>query len=361
MINESIKVLKNLSKLKHIVLVILLFPTVGWPFNPSSPEIKTRINKGIELTILCNFDSAKTIYENLINDYPEEPAGYFYMAAVIQSQMLDEENFSYKTDFENLVEKCIEKSIQLQSDRKNDPWPLFYEGNAYLYQSFLKSKLGNWWGAYRDAGKGVNRLENALELDSTFYDANLGIGSYKYWKSSKMKFLSWLPFVSDEREQGIRLVKKSIELGDFVDLIGRDQLAWILIDAGRLDDANKYALQNYELYPESRFFQWTLAEVMYQRKELEEAYQKYILLYQSVQKIPDNNHFNEVSCLLRMAEIDYEQGNIAKTDSLLSELFKIKLISQVRKRARSKLKQALKLKLQCSEMLSQKNESKQFN
>jgi tetratricopeptide (TPR) repeat protein len=361
MINESIKALKNLSKRKNIILFLLLFPTIGWSFNPSSPEIKTRINKGIELTILCDFDSAKTIYRTLINDYPDEPVGYFYMAAVIQSQMLDEEDFSYKTDFENFVEKCIKKSIQLRSDRKNDPWPLFYEGNAYLYQSFLKSKLGNWWGAYRDAGKGVSRLEKALELDSTFYDAYLGIGSYKYWKSSKIKFLSWLPFVSDEREQGIKLVKKSIELGNFVDLIGRDQLAWILMDAGRLDEANKYALQNYELYPESRFFQWTLTEVMYQSKELKEAYQKYILLYQSVQKIPDNNHLNEVSCLLRMGEIEYEQGNIVKADSLLSELFKIKLISQVRERARSKLKQALKLKLQCSERLSKKNESIQLN
>lgn len=351
MIKESIKALKHFSKLKNIILFILLFSSIGWSFSPSSPEIKTRINRGIELTILCDFENAKMIYDELINDYPEEPVGYFYMAAVIQSQMLDEENFSYKTDFENFVKKCIQKSIMLQSDRKDDPWLLFFEGNAYLYWSFLKSKLGSWWGAYRDAGKGVNRLEKALELDSTFYNAYLGIGSYKYWKSSKIKFLSWLPFVSDEREQGIKLVKKSIELGDFVDLIGRDQLAWILMDAGRLDEANKYALQNYELYPESRFLQWTLAEVMYQNKELEKAYQKYILLYQSVGKIPNNNHFNEVSCLLRMAEIDYEQGDIVKADSLISELFKIKLMHQVRERARSKLKQALKLKLQCSEML----------
>ena len=35
-------------------------------------------------------------------------------------------------------------------------------------------------------------LQQPFELDSAFYDAYLGVGSYKYWKSSKGKFLTWL-------------------------------------------------------------------------------------------------------------------------------------------------------------------------
>lgn len=340
---------------KKIILFILVVSSAGWSLDPTYPVIKDRILEGMEKTILCDFDNAKKIYRELIEDYPEEPIGYFYMAAVIQSQMLDEENYSYKKEFEVFIKECIQKATKLQQDRRDDQWLLFYEGNAYLYQSFLKSKLNNWWGAYRDAGKGVNRLEKSLELDSTLYDAYLGIGSYKYWKSTKIKFLSWLPFIPDEREQGINLIIKAIDRGKFVSLIGKDQLAWILVDANRLEEAKKYALENYTLYPNSRFFQWTLAEVFYQSKEWDMAYQKYDLLFQSVKNIPENNHYNQVSCLLRMVEIDYETGRIEKADSLVSELFQIKLEPEVRERARSKLKQALKIKLQCSEMLSERN------
>lgn len=341
-----------------VILFILFVFSVGWAFDPSYPPAKDLILEGIEKTILCDFDDAKKIYDGLIEDYPDEPVGYFYMAAVIQSQMLDEENFNYKQEFEEFIKKCIKKSKNLQVERTDDPWLFFYEGSAYLYQSFLKSKLNDWWGAYRDAGKGVNRLEKSLELDSTFYDAYLGIGSYKYWKSTKIKFLDWLPFITDEREQGIKLIIKAIERGEFVSLIGRDQLAWILIDANRLEEAKRYAIKNHELFPDSRFFQWTLNKVYYQNKEWDKAYYGYDSLLQDIKNIQNNNHYNEVACLLRMAEIHYETGQLEKADSLISVLFSIKLEPKVRERARSKLKRALKIKLQCTEALSGQNKDK---
>ena len=343
-------------------LAVFIF-SIGWslPYGvlsqdtldiPSLPDVKDHVLKGIELTILTDFENAKKIYNEFINDYPKEPIGYFYMAAVLQSEMLDREDFSHSDEFENFIEKCLRKSKSLQKQRNQDPWLLFYEGNAYLYQSFLKSKQGKWWGAYRDAGKGVNRLERALEIDSTFYDVNLGIGSYKYWKSAKIQFLTWLPFVTDEREAGIEMVRKAIELGEYSKLIGRDQLAWILLDAGRLDEAKKYALENYRAYPESRFFQWTLVEVQFRLKDWDGAYQNYTSLLNAERQIPSRNHYNEVECLLKMAEIDFENGNFLQADSLVTDLFNIQMEPAVRERARSKLKRALKIRLDCAHYLS---------
>lgn len=342
--------------------------SIGWSFppevsaggtadNPAAPHVRDQVLKGIELTILTDFESAERIYQELIQEYPDEPIGYFYMAAVLQSEMLDREDFNHTDEFESFINKCVQKSKSLQKQRGDDPWLLFYEGNAYLYQSFFKSKLGNWWGAYRDAAKGVNRLEKALELDSTFYDVYLGIGSYKYWKSAKIKFLTWLPFVADQREDGIEMVKKAFELGEYSRLIGRDQLAWILLDAGRLEEAKKYALENYQAYPESRFFQWTLVEVLFRMKEWDEAYREYGILLNAEREIPDRNHYNEVECLLKMAEIDFEKGNFSSADSLVTELFNMRLEAAIKERARSKLKRALKIRLECAKLLSGENQA----
>jgi hypothetical protein len=127
------------------------------------------------------------------------------------------------------------------------------------------------------------------------------------------------------------------------------------MDANKLEEAKKYALQNYKLYPDSRFFQWTLNEVYYRNKEWNKAYHGYDLLLQNVKNIQNSNHYNEIACMLRMAEIDYETGQLEKADSLVSVLFKIKLEPEVKKRARSKLKRALKIKLQCAEAHSEQN------
>jgi len=338
--------------LRKILIFLVTICSIGWTLNPTSQPLKQQILKGIEFTIRSDFENAKELYEDLIEEYPDEPAGYFYLAAVLQSQMLDEEDYHLKAQFEKLLETSIEKSKQQQETRPEDPWLRFYEGNSYLYRSFLKSKLGDWWGAYRDAGKGANRLKKALEIDSTFYDAYLGIGSYKYWKSSKIKFLRWLPFVRDERQPGIRMIEQSVENSIFVELIARDQLAWIMLDAGRFSEAQQYALENYRQYPESRFFLWTLVEVLYRAGDWDEAYEKYKLLLPSVKQIPNNNHYNEIECLLKMAEIDFKRGNVAHADSLIAEIFDIKLEPEIRERARSKLERALELRLKYADAVS---------
>jgi tetratricopeptide (TPR) repeat protein len=351
----------DMARIVFCITVITI--SISWAFTPDSvadvppsPQLQSQILKGIELTVLTDFEGAKKIYQGFIKEYPDEPIGYFYMAAVLQSEMLDREDFSSPDACMDFIEKCVQRSKSLQKQRDEDPWLLFYEGNAYLYRSFLKSKLGKWWGAYRDAGKGVNRLEKVLELDSTFYDVYLGIGSYKYWKSAKIKFLTWLPFVADEREAGIEMVRKAIERGEYSKLIGRDQLAWILLDAGRLEEAKKYALENYEAFPESRFFQWTLVEVLFQMHAWEDARRHYGWLLRAEQQLAARNHYNEVECLLKMAEIDFENRNLSRADSLVTELFNIQMAPAVRERARPKLKKALKIKLECAQLSGGQNQ-----
>ncbi|MFQ5583424.1 MAG: tetratricopeptide repeat protein, partial [Calditrichia bacterium] len=341
----------------HVAKVILLWLLLQFNAqmlanNPLGPEVEDRIMDGIEFTILNKFDEAEKIYRELTTQYPEEPMGYFYLAAVIQSEMLDREDYSRQAEFEGMIKTCIDKSVNLQKKRKGDPYLLFYEASAYLYRSFMQSKQGKWWPAYRSASRGANRLTKVLKADSSFYDAFLGIGSFKYWKSSKTKFVRWIPFIPDEREKGIRMVKKAVEKGAYVRFIARDQLAWILLDAGRTGEALQCARENYRLYPQSRFFRWTLVNIYDKAGDMENAYNLYQKLLVELRAMPENNHYNEIGCLLRMAEIDFARGNIAGANTLATEIMSLKLDSNIRKRARNKLKKALKLKKECEKALS---------
>ncbi len=316
------------------------------------PEIAQRIESGVIRTIQNDFSGAESTFQELIHELPVEPCGYFYLGATIQAEMLDREDFSRLAEFNAAIDTAI---YLAKSMRKKDPTNLrawFFEGSAYLYRSFMDNKRKKMWGAYRNASKGVNRLEKALDLDATFYDAYLGVGSYKYWKSSKAKALAWLPFVADDREKGIRMVQKAIEKGQFVRLVASDQLAWMLLDFGHADEALALAKQNHQRFPHSRFFMWTLVEIYHKNQQLEQALQLYKELLTILRKQRFNNHYNEMNCLLHIAEIYYGQGNFLEAERHLNELLQLELSEEISKRSKSKRKRAAALKKRCVKELA---------
>jgi len=333
-------------------LLAMLTTNHLYAVSPTNPDIKRKILEGVELTILNEFSQAERIYSTFIDQYPEEPFGYFYVAAVIQAEMLDAEDYNRIMEFEKNIELCVRKAESKKKDRPNDPWPLFYEGSAYLYKSYMQGKEKKWWPAYRSAKKGAGRLESILEFDSTFYDAFLGIGSFKYWKSSKTKFLQWLPFIKDEIDIGIKMIKVAIESGQFVKLIARDQLAWIFLDSGEYEKAKKYAGENMRLYPQSRFFQWTMLEVFYRAGDKEQALVMSQRMLGNLRMLPHNNRYNEINCLLRMAEIQYDSQNYEEARIYSHEILSLVLDEQIRERAKKKLKRALEIRQDCDKRIT---------
>ncbi len=346
--------------MKKTIQILLLVMATGWWWGliaqtPENPEIARRIERGIILTIRNEFHQAEQVFRDLIADYPRRPAGYFYLGATYQALMLDRENYDSLQAFRKVMKTAIQRAKELLKQNKNDTWALFFEGSAYLYISFIDSKLGKIWGSYRNASRGVGRLKKILKYDSTFYDAYLGVGSFTYWKSSKMKSLKWLPFISDQRRKAIPMMELAISKGRFTRLVGRDQLAWVYLDDGKPEEALRLALENYRLYPESRFFQWTLVAAYYRSEKFEEAFRLYQQLLQEIRQLPENNHYNEIVCLLRMAEIEYRRAHYAGVEKLTSELLSLSLTEDVRKRSRKKRKQALELKQQSARELAKMN------
>lgn len=335
------------------VVLILVLVVHAWAVSPTETTIKPLILKGIEFTVLNRFDSARTCFQQLVDRYPDEPFGYFYLAATRQAEMLDREDFSDLSEFHHYLQLCIDKCRAKQQIRPNDPWLYFYEGSAYLYRSFVENKQHRWWRAYQSAVTGTHRLEQAIRLDSTLYDAYLGVGSFKYWKSSKAGFLTWIRFFSDEREQGLAMVQKAIEKGEFVSIVGRNQLVWMLMDAGRWEEALRLAQENYRQYPDSRFFLWTLAETYRKSGNEEQAYPLYRELLQRARRQPSNNHYNEVVCLVHLAEIDLQRKNYLRADSLVREIGKLPLSAAVRQRLKKKLELATEIRRKCREALAE--------
>jgi tetratricopeptide (TPR) repeat protein len=312
--------------------------------NPQEEPVRSLILQGMDFSFNNRFEEAKQVFDQLMEQYPQHPVGYFYKAATIQARMLDEEDYRQEEEFYELAERTIQLSDSLKKVGTDNSWIYFYKGSAFLYRSFMKMKQGSWFSAFKDASRGVKILEEAVSRDSLLYDAYLGIGSFKYWKSTKAEFLLWLPFISDQREQGISLIYRAIEKGDFVKYVGRDQLVWILMDKKDYAEAFRLARQNYKAYPDSRFFKWTLAAAAFHSREWEFSNLLYQELLQQVRQLPQNNHLNEIECLVKMAEIAANNQQWPEVYQLTDQALRFNLEETVRKRAKNKLHKALILR-----------------
>ena len=95
---------------------------------------------------------------------------------------------------------------------------------------------GSWWGAFQDGLKCSSYLKKSLKIDSTYYDAYLGLGAYHYHKTVKSKAFLWLPFVADRRAQGIEELRLCIDSGYLAAHNARESLLRIYFDEKRYEE-----------------------------------------------------------------------------------------------------------------------------
>lgn len=151
-----------------------------------------------------DFASARDSGLAFLKAEPANPIGYFLLAVTYYSisnqfrtDRCTDTTYSY-------LDTCITLTKTLLEDDKSNPDLYFILGSALGYRALSKGAHASWWSVLKDANSSGSNLKKCIELDSTYMDAWFGIGAAHYWKSAKAKFLTWLPFIKDNRNQGIR-------------------------------------------------------------------------------------------------------------------------------------------------------------
>ncbi|MDZ7333116.1 MAG: hypothetical protein ONB31_14170 [candidate division KSB1 bacterium] len=304
-------------------------------YGQTCPDAKTDslIQIGIAQSIQHNYSQAESIFQNLTETYPDHPIGYFFMAAMLQSKMIDYETDRWSEDFRRYIRLAIDKA---ENRKTQDLWAMFYHGSALCYLAFYEGRNGDYLKAINHGFSGIAILKKIVNIDPEFHDAYFGIGSYQYWRSQKTRLLNWLPLISDGRAEGIELVRRSVELGRYTRYIAMSELIWILLDAGEADEAYAWAVRGLKQFPQSRFFLWGAAKSAYAMENFAAAASYFQNLLNSIVNSPMDNDYNEFLCRLKLAQCLEKLGKLAEAshqiamiDSLaLSEKLKNKLKKQ---------------------------------
>lgn len=145
-------------------------------------DFDLRVKKGIDYIYNIQFDSAEVVFKKLMLDYPESPAGRFFLAMIDWWRIaIDPDNESLDNLFFEKLEDVIYHCDQiLKTDEKNLD-AIFFKGGAIGFRGRLRGLRDSWIKAADDGREALPLLQLAWSIDSTNYDLLFGMGIYNYF------------------------------------------------------------------------------------------------------------------------------------------------------------------------------------
>jgi len=318
-------------------------------------ETDSLIQLGIELSIQHHYTKAESIFQQLIENYPGHPVGYFFMAATIQSKMIDFETDQWEREFQNYIQLTIHYAKKNQINRlENEVWSMFYQGSALCYLAFYEGRKKEYLAAINHGLSGISILKKIIKSHPDFYDVYFGIGSYKYWRSQITRYLNWLPLISDKRQEGMDMVRQAVENGKYTRFAAMNELIWILLDAKRPGEAYAWAINGLEKFPQSRFFLWGAAKSAFALEQYSDAALYFQQLLLSIVDAPVDNNYNEYICRVKLAQCFDKLGRPSDAAAQIEIVQSLPLSPEIKTKLKKQQTQLNQLKKKLS--LIPKNE-----
>jgi tetratricopeptide (TPR) repeat protein len=324
--------------MRRPLVLTFLVVTFAAGLRAQSPD--SLLLPGIRLTLACDFDGAMAVFRSYCRTHPHDPAGPFYVAATLQSEMMDAETDLHEEEFFTAVNRSIRLADSLIAAGRVDARLYFHLGNAWSYKGLYEAKRGGLATGILHAHRGVQYLEQALAADSLYEDACLGVGNYKYWSGRYYKFLRWLPWIRDERNLGVRLVRRAIEKGTLSRWVGMSSMGWIEYDRKNYGEGLRLFRQGLAEFPDSRFFRWGEADCLFAGGDYEQAAGRYENLLVSILGDKSQSGYNEAECRYKLMTAYEELGRRTAAETQARAVLAMKTDASVSKRIERQRKAA---------------------
>ncbi|MDR3668849.1 MAG: hypothetical protein P4L35_18595, partial [Ignavibacteriaceae bacterium] len=277
------------------IFIIVLFTVSVNIYSQDFPDrnVNNLLRSGIDNIINQNYNQAKTEFETLNDRYPALPLGKIYLAATEIARSYDY-GVEYNGDeISKYLNSARDQSENLLNKNHDNIWNHYFLGLAEGYISYYEGLNGSWITSLKEGINSASNFEECLKMNPEFIEAYSGLGNYKYWKSSKTGFLNWLPFVHDDREEGIKYLKRAVEKSSYNNYLAINSLIWIYIDKKNFDSAVHISEKALGEYPKSRFFKWGLARAL-EDLDRSMAINNYYEILNSYTNLNSMNHYNEI-------------------------------------------------------------------
>jgi len=280
-------------KLFLIIFAILVNSEVFAQIYPDT-IVDSLLRIGIRYVVKQDYDSANKIFNQLNAEYPSLPLGKIYLAASKIAEAYDYAQDFDETYIRENLESAKNQSEKLIESDESSIWYRYFFALTEGYTSYFEAINGSWVSALTTGINSITEFEEILALEENFYEAYIAIGTFEYWKSRKLEFVSWLPFSTDTKNIGIDLLIIAIDSSSYNSHLAVNSLIWIYIDQKKFEDAIKVAKNALKEFPESRTFKWGMARA-YEESDPLESIKLYKEILNSYPEIKTGNYKNEIT------------------------------------------------------------------
>lgn len=268
------------------------------------PGAESLILKGLEYAYVESFAQADAWFDSVRRTWPDNPAGWFFKAALLQVYMMDGCRTDREAEYYELIDSTVEKASRIAGSEKN-PWAQYYLGSASTYRAVFEGSKKNYWVAFSLGMKGGKIMKRLIENYPEFYDAYLGAGSYDYFWARASRYLPVLRLVGDFTK-GATEITAAMNKSTYSKITGQNALVWIYTQEGRFTEGIELARDLVKDYPNSRTFLWSMGGIFLASKQYEDAIGVFERLYSIYDSLNEKNYANLAQCRLYVARCLFE-------------------------------------------------------
>ncbi len=205
-------------KISTIYIIILL---LSYTALPQGAKFDSLADAGINQIYNIEFSKAENNFRQLIADYPENPAGRFFLSMIDWWKILiDIDNESNDDMFFQKLEDVIYQCDKLLEKNENDVNALFFKGGAIGFRGRLRAIRESWLKSVDDGREALPIVQHAAKIDPENKDVLLGYGIYNYYASvipNQFPLIKPLMifFPSGDKAQGLRQLDEVALKGRF--------------------------------------------------------------------------------------------------------------------------------------------------
>ena len=254
---------------------LILFPQKDYPFSPTDKEIENMAIQGLDKSYDFKWDEAEQIFEKIVTKFPQDPRGYHYLASIYLWYYLSSKEKDDYSNFFKYSDLAIEKGNDLVENEPENKDLLYIIGDDYTFRAIVYSKAEHYLDAAWATKKSESYLKKVIELDSTFYDAYLGLGLYNFAIGQIPSAFKWalsLAGIDGEKSLGIKYIKKCAKNGYLSKIDAQyylsQILAEVLFDYSSAADLLKNLIQRY---PDNLIFNYSYASLEIKMHNLGQA------------------------------------------------------------------------------------------
>jgi hypothetical protein len=286
------------------------------------------------------FEAADSLAEEMLNDSPGDPAGYFCAGVSLLSRMFDREEEWQSRRFHRLLDSAswLATSRLKTADSSEAAWMHNFLGNVHSHRSLWEARFGSLATALRQARAARSEYSKGLEQDSANYDLFFGLGLYHYWKSAKAGILRSLGIFKDETRKGMAELRLAADSSLISKESAHHALIWIWLDRGEYDSTIAACHEMEAQYRTGKSFLWPMAAAFAEQSRSDSAAAVYARLREKLVTEP-GNYYNLIECDYQLARCyeDLGRPDLSRAAAELVRNYWNEIPDDTRRRQRAKI------------------------